>query len=89
MQLINNINQLLIHPEFYFILPQQQNQIFNDSQFKRFVFEFLSILEHSDCHVDDILGTYPIMDIVFVYLFRSFLIFNEKAAGIEEYVDRK
>ena len=81
---------MIAHPQFYFIFPEEhQSPPFTDTQFKRFINEFLDILEESNEHIDDLIGCYPIIDLAFTYLFRWLLIFNKKAATVNEFVDRK
>jgi hypothetical protein len=56
--------------------PETENQrdIFSDFQFKKFFAEFLVIMEQSaGALVEEIVNQYPIIDLVFIHIFRSLL----------------
>ena len=48
----------------------------------------MDMITEEQITVDEALKLYPIVDIVFVTLMRTLLIYNNKAESFEEYIDR-
>lgn len=60
---ITKIELLLTNPEFSFAFPPgKEPKLYNNSQFKRFLIEFMEVLDEQDMAVDIALMQYPIMD---------------------------
>lgn len=52
---------------------ENQREVFSDFQFKKFFAEFLVIMEKNTLLVEEIINRYPIIDLVFIHIFRSLL----------------
>lgn len=87
---MDKLNSFILDPEFNFIFLESDDEtIFNDQQFKRFFLEFLEILQSGEfLTVEQALNKYPIADIVFVYFFRSLLIYAQLTNDFEEFIDK-
>ena len=48
----------------------------------------MDIINEGQLTVDDALKLYPIVDIAFVFLMRSILIYNDKTNNFNEYIDK-
>ena len=48
----------------------------------------MNIINEGQLSVDEALKQHPIVDIVFVYLMRTLLIYNNKAQTFNQYIDR-
>lgn len=72
-----NLRRMVFAPDFEIMFtPETENQreIFSDFQFKKFFAEFLIIMEQqTNLLVEQIVNKYPIIDLVFVHIFRSLL----------------
>jgi hypothetical protein len=87
---MEKLHNFILDPNFSFIfLESDDEKIFNDQQFKRFFLEFLTILESGEfLTVEQALNKYPIADVVFVYFFRSLLIYAQLTNDFEEVIEK-
>jgi hypothetical protein len=74
---ISKIKQLVLDHNFSFLFPEEDdNPLFNDGQFKRWLLEFMAILDDGEFESTEMaLNSFPIADLVFVYFFRTLAIY--------------
>ena len=63
--------------------------LFNDHQAKSFIMDFFGILGEGNTRVLTELNRFPIMDFIFVCLFRSELLQKGVCQGFDDYVERE
>ena len=63
--------------------------LFNDIQAKSFIMEFFGILGEGNTRVLTELNRFPILDFIFVCLFRSELLQKQVCQGFDDYVERE
>jgi hypothetical protein len=50
--------------------------------------QFFGVLGDGNTNIDAAINRYPVMDTVFIYFFRAFLILTGKAESLDSYVER-
>lgn len=72
-----NLIHIVFHEEFELLFASEtegQRDLYNDFQFKKLFAEFIVLLQNEEQpNVEALLNTYPIMDSVFVHIYRSIL----------------
>jgi hypothetical protein len=85
------MKKLVLSPSFSFLfLEGDDERIFNDQQFKRFLIEFMEILDAGELESTELaLNAYPIADLVLVYFFRSLAILSHITHDFDSYIDKR
>jgi hypothetical protein len=88
-QYIRKIEDIINDPNFAFVFEDgEDTSVFNDLQFKQLIMEFFGLLGEGVASIEVCLNTYPIIDTVFIYFFRSILILTNTADSLDSYIDR-
>lgn len=87
---ISHIQGTLNDPNFAIMFPVEDDpSLFNDHQAKSFIMEFFGILGEGNTRVLAALNHFPIMDYIFVCLFRSELLQKGVCQSFDDYVERE
>jgi hypothetical protein len=88
-QYIRKIEEIINDPNFSFVFDEAEDpSVFNDLQFKQLIMEFFGLLGNGNMNIEACLNSYPIMDTVFIYFFRSILILTNATEGLNSYIDK-